>query len=363
MRIGVIGAYGATGVVVAEELLARTDAELVVGGRDEGRARALAQRLGERASAARVDAGDPDSARAFCQGLDIAVNCAGPSHFLRDRFARAALAAGVHSVDVGGSEIAFSELTRTWREPEERGLAAFVNAGWIPGLTGVLAHLVARRARAELDRVERVELFYGDQSTWSTTGMIDIVELARIFPGFGLYRNGEWVPGTPADVRTALRRVRLPEPYGARFATLAFSTELRELASDPALPEVSSYLVQLLGPRAAAALAVALAFYEKRPEAGAKLVAEALRRDGKPDGGVLAAAAHGTKDGAPRRLSATVLETRNYWITGLVGALVTAMLADGRIEARGCRYACDVVDPEALLSELRAAGVRCHTDW
>jgi NAD(P)-dependent dehydrogenase (short-subunit alcohol dehydrogenase family) len=85
-RVILVGGYGGIGEVTTR-LFAECGAELVIAGRSEEKARALADELagaGARAIGARVDLADRDSARALVQtcvdelgGLDVLVNLAG----------------------------------------------------------------------------------------------------------------------------------------------------------------------------------------------------------------------------------------------------------------------------------------------
>ena len=105
MRIGIAGAYGATGSLVVNRLAATTEHELLLGGRSAERGTQLAAKLGDRASARAVDVMNPASLAAFCDACDLLVNCAGPSHLVLDRVARVAVERRTGLVDVGGAEL------------------------------------------------------------------------------------------------------------------------------------------------------------------------------------------------------------------------------------------------------------------
>jgi len=54
ITFGIIGGYGATGIVVASELRKSTDGEILIGGRQLEKAKALASQFDGRVSAAHV---------------------------------------------------------------------------------------------------------------------------------------------------------------------------------------------------------------------------------------------------------------------------------------------------------------------
>lgn len=63
---GVVGGYGAIGNVVVSELHRSSAESILIGGRDQDKAKALACELGNRVSAKQVDVLDADSLDEFC---------------------------------------------------------------------------------------------------------------------------------------------------------------------------------------------------------------------------------------------------------------------------------------------------------
>ncbi len=349
MRIAIIGGYGAIGAVVATELHERTSAQLVIAGRDKTRARHAAAALGERASGRHTDVFDSESLAGLCRECDLIVNCAGPSHYVRDRVVRAAVAAGRHFVDAGGAEATFPELTATWAEPEQAGLVAIVDAGWIPGVSGVLTHLIAQRGHERLDDVRRIELWFGDRSAWSHTGVVDILELVRMRAGMGEYCDGVFIERP----KGRLGRIRLPGPFGSQIASLSFASELGQLAKRQTGATVASWAVPMLRPSTAMATVTALTALARRPDTGARLVGAAMRRNPRAgDGGFLAARATGRRDGRSACVRAYLAATDSEHVTGRVCAATARLVAEDRISAPGCRYLCDAIDPQLLLEEV-----------
>ena len=79
LTIAVTGGARGIGEATAERL-SRAGARVVIGDRDQALAESVAERLGERVSAAPLDVADPDSWRAFLETagpLDVLVNNAG----------------------------------------------------------------------------------------------------------------------------------------------------------------------------------------------------------------------------------------------------------------------------------------------
>jgi short subunit dehydrogenase-like uncharacterized protein len=90
VTFGIVGGYGATGRIVASEIWKSCDGEILIGGRDLAKGKALAAEFDGRASAAYLDILDAHSLDDFCTRCSIVVNCAGPVKALQDRAAQAA---------------------------------------------------------------------------------------------------------------------------------------------------------------------------------------------------------------------------------------------------------------------------------
>ena len=126
--IGIVGAYGATGSVVARTLDVQSDLSLRLIGRNDAKLRELAATLRRPAEVVPADVMDDGSLEAACRGCGTVVNCAAPSSVILDRVARAALSLGVHYVDAGGDARVHDALTARNDEIVKRGLVFLL--GW-----------------------------------------------------------------------------------------------------------------------------------------------------------------------------------------------------------------------------------------
>ena len=225
--VAIVGGYGATGEVVAAELLRLTDCAIRIGGRNRARAQWLSARLGPRVSGHRVDVFGP-SLTTFCAGASVVVNCAGPTTRIGPLVAEAAFEQGAHLVDPGGYESVCDAFADRRDELAARGLAGLVSAGWIPGLSEVFPRYLHDLASERLATFDSLELVYGDASAWSRTGTLDQVEHIRrnLFRASGFFRRGRWRRGWLGAASIA----RLPAPLGRRVAVLHMFPELRGFA-------------------------------------------------------------------------------------------------------------------------------------
>jgi saccharopine dehydrogenase-like NADP-dependent oxidoreductase len=99
MKVVVLGGYGNFGARICRALAGNPGIELVVAGRNIGKARALAQPLG--AQAAALDGADPRLADALREhGIGLVIHTAGPFQAQDFHVAQSAARAGCHYIDL-----------------------------------------------------------------------------------------------------------------------------------------------------------------------------------------------------------------------------------------------------------------------
>jgi short subunit dehydrogenase-like uncharacterized protein len=113
------------------ELCKSCDGELLIGGRDLAKGKALAAQIDNRPSAAHLDVLDAQSLDDFCSQCSIIVNCAGPVMVLQDRVAQAAFRRRCHYIDAAGMSFVKGRMLPHSREIEDLGLSFIVSAGWM----------------------------------------------------------------------------------------------------------------------------------------------------------------------------------------------------------------------------------------
>ena len=152
MRVAVLGAGGTIAPALVRDLAESSEVDgLTLQDVDGARVRAVAAAHGgEAATAAAVDASDPQALTLALEGCGLLVNAA--SYRVNLRAMDACIVAGCGYLDLGGLyHVTAQQLARS-DELAERGLLAVLGVGAGPGKTNVMA---ARAAR-ELDRVTRV---------------------------------------------------------------------------------------------------------------------------------------------------------------------------------------------------------------
>ncbi|MFZ2001063.1 MAG: saccharopine dehydrogenase NADP-binding domain-containing protein [Candidatus Sulfotelmatobacter sp.] len=360
VTFGIVGGYGASGRIVASELWKSCAGEILIGGRDLAKAKALAAEFDGRASAAHLDILDTHSLDDFCSRCSIVVNCAGPVIVLQDRVAQAALRKRCHYIDAAGMSVVKERMLPHSREIESLGLSFVVSAGWMPGISELLPVYADAQARARMDAIESLKVYFADSGEWSTNALRDgawFIHQAGL-RGAGYFRRGEW---TRAKTSQAFRRVDLGDPVGAGRFVMFSTPELGEIGRRLNDCDVFTY-THLSGFRTV--LATTLMALVPLPEGlGIRLLRNVFRRNRLHGGDrvdcFVVAQVLGRSQG--RRLDLTVQivykDRRDYWIHGVALATVARAVSGGKAVRAGVHFLADAADPTSLMAELRKAGV------
>lgn len=341
--IAVFGGYGTFGAH-ASRALAAAGQSLRIAGRDGERARAFAAGLGDRHEGIAADASDPAACARALAGARVAVSCAGPFSGLGTALPESCLAAGVHYVDIADDRAWHTRL-RTWDGRfRERGLTAAVGCSSLPGISGALAVLVAKRLPA-VERA-RITLFIGNRNPKGEAAVRSAAaQLGRVFPApQGLLRG-----------LAGREIVDLPLPFGPRavhdwespeldlFSTLLGARDIRvKVGFESGLANRSASTLAHLGPRLGGALLGAFT-----------PIARVLSHFGHSGGFVkvelwaaddtTASAALGGADDGQR-------------MAALPAAFVAMDLQDGSVASRGVVTAWKALGAEPLIERLVEAG-------
>jgi saccharopine dehydrogenase (NAD+, L-lysine-forming) len=353
---GIVGGYGASGAVVASELAKSCDGTILLGGRDLAAAKAFADRMPGSVSAARLDILDVLSLDDFCSRCVIIVNCAGPVMMLQDRVAQAAFGRRCHYIDAAGMSMVKERLSPFRQTIADLGLSFVISAGWMPGISELLPVYAHAQARATMDTIESLTVYFGDSGNWSESALRDGVRYIRqkgLRPA-GYFHQGEWTRSTTAE---AFRTVDLGDSIGSRRFAQFFTDEMSETARRLADCDVRSY-TYLSGFRTVRASSL-MALLPLPERIGVRLLRSVFRSNRLPVSGFVAAQVAGRSQGRPLTLNSRIVfqERRDYWIHGVTLATVARLIAARRGVQAGVHFLADAVEPVAFMAELRNAGV------
>jgi len=358
---GVVGGYGATGKVVVSELHKSCDGEVLIGGRDLAKAKALAAEVGSRVSAIPLDVRDVRSLDDFCSRCSIVVNCAGPVIELQDRVAQSAFQAQCSYVDPAGMSFVKERMLPRHREIAELGLSFVVSAGWTPGITELLPVYAYAQARSRMESIKSVSVHFSDSGEWSANALRDAVSFIRQAglsrPGY--FHKGEWVRTKMSE---ACRKIDLGDPIGRCRFSLVSMAELNEVGRRLLDCDFLTYSY-LSGFRNAVAF-IMIALLPLSEQSSIRLLRGMFRRNRLAVAGFVVVDVVGRSEGRTRRLRSRIVFNagRDYWINGIVLATVARMIFEGKGVRTGVHFLSDAVDPIGYMAELRTSGVELTED-
>ncbi len=144
MKTLVLGGYGNFGARICRALSGDRSIQLLIGGRDLGRARSMAATLGHGAQGIAIDQSAPDAARALQRaGVELIVHTAGPFQQQDYKLAAAAAAAGAHYVDIADGRRFVCDFPESMNVVfRAAGRTAVTGASTVPALSSaVVDHL------------------------------------------------------------------------------------------------------------------------------------------------------------------------------------------------------------------------------
>ncbi len=243
-RILILGGTGNSGRLIAQHLLAQSEADITIAARHLDEAQALADRLnrqysGHRARAIYADASQNDSLRLAFRDQTMVV-VAAPTTACAAGVIRTALETGVDYLDVqlGAQKLAL--LQSVSDEIERAGRCFITEAGFHPGLPSALV----RYAAANLDTIESaVTLGYLNMGKHLpyTEAVDELVESFREYNG-QVFKSGQWTKTNAYAVRTC----DFGGDIGRKRCYSMFFEELRSLPQMiPSLREVGFYISEM----------------------------------------------------------------------------------------------------------------------
>jgi saccharopine dehydrogenase-like NADP-dependent oxidoreductase len=204
-RILVLGGSGEMGSAAVADLVSRTDHEVSVGDIRTDEAGALLRRLGAPERVVGVDVEDPGSLAAALGQTEVVLNATYMRHNVR--VTDAAIAAGVHLVDLGSYHPETLEQLDRHAAAEAAGCRIVPGCGVAPGLTNILARLGAD----QLDTVRAIRLYsYITHPLWTSPGIV--VTRFDASTGVSVVREDGVLVERPSF--SAPETFAFPEPYG-----------------------------------------------------------------------------------------------------------------------------------------------------
>jgi hypothetical protein len=210
-RVLILGAYGFFGQRIASGLVRIPGIELILAGRDAGKATALAYQLGLRAQNARaVDATDPRLAALLRKlGIQTLIHTAGPFQNQQYHVARAAIEAGCNYLDLADSRAFVVGISALDAAARAAGVCVLSGVSSLPALSSA----VLDRYAQHFARLEHIAIGISSGARIPGVATLNAV-LGYCGKPFQVWENGAW---TEAHGWLDRRTFAFPKPVGPRL--------------------------------------------------------------------------------------------------------------------------------------------------
>jgi hypothetical protein len=348
----VYGGHGFFGRLVVEDLLANTDARIVIAGR-----RARQSPISTRDRFASSDLNDAASVRAVLVGASVLVNCAGPYQSQPLILIHEAIAAGVHYMDLAEDREFVCAAHECDEAARRAGVAVMSGLSVVPGLTALLVQML----RDRFDRVISIRTFVapgtrgsrGPATVRSLLGgagrPLRVLRESREHNARG-WSEPEWIE-FPPPVGWRLQYLAI-ETAGLDAPSRDFEAQRVEFKAGSEFPWLNRSLAVVARLRALtgfpplARLADAMRIFLKL-----------LGRFGTDAGGVLVEIAGTKKSEMLTEQVALIAENHGERIPSLPAAIAVAALLRGELTARGAVPLSTWISRARLFEEFRRRGL------
>jgi saccharopine dehydrogenase-like NADP-dependent oxidoreductase len=211
----VLGGCGVIGRVVVRDLFeSHPRNRILIADYNENAARQYSRSYrSRRVAAAFADANKPRQLAKLFRGQAVVINCT--QHDFNLKVMRAALAASVHYVDLGGLFYWTRRQLKLDKQFRRAGLTAVLGAGCAPGITNITTRAAANR----LERLDSVRIRVATKdfnppaaSFWFPYSAQTIVEEFTLTPW--IFERGKFREVKP---RTAWELMKFPRPVGPQW--------------------------------------------------------------------------------------------------------------------------------------------------
>jgi hypothetical protein len=351
----ILGGYGYTGKFLARHLLAQTNANIVICGRNLEKAKAFASELdNSRVTTRRADAENFNSLHQALQGVTLCLVAAPTTHHA-ETVIRACIRAHVDYLDVQFSSKKLSVLYTAEKEIVQAGLCFITEAGYHPGLPSAMIRYAAKK----LDIIESaLAAGYLNMKNIPFTEAVD--ELMEAFLDYQaqIYKNGSWTKSSTWE----MRQFNFGEAIGKRTCYSMFFEELRTLPIIyPHLKEAGFYISGSNPLTDLIITPLVLLGLKLAPKRGirplGKLMWWGMRKSKPPYLVMLKVEAKGELNGKQTQVHMSISHPDGYELTAIPVVACLKQYLDGTARQNGLHMMGHIAEPENLFHDMQKMGV------
>ncbi len=363
----ILGGYGYTGSQIASFLLSRSDCNIVVAGRNETKALALASKLNQEFSADRVeglalDVSDIETLRKVLSKIDMVVN-AGPlfSPEIFQKLVEIVIESKCDWVDVQFDPRQVVTLEGYLPKIEEAGLTFATQAGFHPGIPAAMVKL-ADKYYDELEVATVSSIIRPEGGFKYSQGVPELIDMFKSYTAH-YWENKEWKTFTGSN-SSDYKKIEFDYGFGS---AKTLPLELEEMFDLPTqIPTLKSTGFWIAGFGFVADFVVApiimigirVAPWIKYETWGKLLCASTKLFPKSPFGTVVQLECEGILK--EKRVSAkmSIFGDDEYKLTAVPTVALIEQILDASIKRPGLHYAAQLVEPARFFNDIEEMGIK-----
>ena len=352
LNILILGGYGQTGKLLAKHLLAQTNHNIIIAGRNLNKGCELETQLNNpRVSTRQADASDLNNLKLALHNVDFMLVAAPTTHHA-GTVIRAALEAHIDYLDVQFSSRKLSALYAAQDEIKQAGLCFITEAGFHPGLPSAMI----RYAASKLDTIESAVT-----AGYLNIGDIPYTEAAdELMEGFidyqsQVYKNGTWTKRNSWD----MRKFNFGSEFGIHTCYSMYFEELGKLPEMlPSLKDTGFYIAGWNWFADLIVTPIILIGLKLAPKRGirplGKLMWWAMMQSKPPYVVALKVEAKGKLNGRQRQVNAQIEHEDGYELTAI--PVVAFLKQYDQVRCAGVHMMGHLAEPNQLFRDMQSMG-------
>jgi hypothetical protein len=184
-KIVILGGYGTFGSLIAEQL-ARSDAQVIIAGRDASKGQAFAASL--QAGFVRCDASNRSSLKDTVSGAQLVINAAGPFQATDYSIPQTCIENGCHYIDLGDGRDYVAGIAQLHESAKAHHVFVCVGASTTPAVTS--AAVAELRPHFQQIRTIKIALTAGNKNRAGVSTIAAI--LAYVGLPVRVWQDGQW---------------------------------------------------------------------------------------------------------------------------------------------------------------------------